>query len=638
MYDRARRRPAVVAPLVALALLLALASSAVADTYKIVVTQLDLTAYPTVRLVASVTGADGRPVKGLRPQDFVVTEAGRRVVADVRLASEVAPVAAVLAIDSSGSMANAMPDAKSAAISLIRTLSDADRAAVISFNTSTTLANALTTDRAALEGAVSAITVGGNTALYDALDQALVVAGSAPAGARRAVVLLTDGVDNSSAVSIDDVRGRIQAAAFPVFLIGLGDQVDGAVLGQLASASPGGRVLVAPSSSDLASVYDQLAEQLKSDVSISLQSDTSNPSVRTLAIALQRDGATLATTEVAVTPPAPPATPEPSATATVTPVPAPTAAVRPSPAPDMIPLAIAVLGATAVGAFVLWSYVVDRERREAGRRRRLDRFVSAAVNESRPSRPAPPPIADELRGAVRPLRAVLPSGWVARTDRWLTRAGEPFGMDAYEFIALRLAATAVLAIAFLVITTVIRADALFVALGAILGAFTGYTLPGIALSIRVHERKRTMSRALPGALDMLALSTAAGLTLDGAMAQAASRWQTPLSVELRRYLAEMRIGRSRAEALRALADRVDLPEMTHLATVILQADVLGVPIANVLRERAIELRRERRQHAEELARVAPVKMLFPMALLIFPALFVVILGPIVPAILSAFGS
>lgn len=637
MCELSRRRRALVAPVVAFALLVALASSAAAETYKIVVTQLDLTAYPTVRLVASVTDAEGRPVKGLRAEDFVVTEADRPVAADVRLASAVAPVSAVLAMDSSGSMANAMPDAKAAAISLIRTLSDADRGAVISFNTVTSIARDLTTDRSMLEAAVGAITAGGNTALYDAIDQALVVAASGPPGPRRALILLTDGADNSSAATLDDVRERIKAAALPVFLIGLGDQVDGTVLDQLASASVGGRVLLAPSSSDLAAVYDQLAEQLKSDVSISLESDTSTASVRTLVIALKREGATLARTEVAVTPPSPSATPVPSAIMTATPAPVPTTEIRPASTTDMMPLAIAVLGAAAAGAVVLWLYVVDREHREGDRRRRLERFVSAAPAEPRPARPTPP-IADELRGAVRPLRSVLPSGWVARTDRWLTRAGEPFGMDAYEFIALRIAAAVVLAITFLLVTSLIRAEALFVALGAILGMFTGYTLPGILLSIRIHERKRVMSRALPGALDMLALSTAAGLTLDGAIAQAASRWQTPLSVELRRYLAEMRIGRSRAEALRALAARVDLPEMTHLATVILQADVLGVPIANVLRERAIELRRERRQHAEELARVAPVKMLFPMALLIFPALFVVILGPIVPAILSAFGS
>lgn len=147
-----------------------------------------------------------------------------------------------------------------------------------------------------------------------------------------------------------------------------------------------------------------------------------------------------------------------------------------------------------------------------------------------------------------------------------------------------------------------------------------------------------MATALPGALDMLALSTAAGLTLDGAITQVVTRWDTPLSDEMRRYLAEVRVGRSRKDALHGLSRRVDLVEMTHLTTTILQADILGVPIANVLRDQAADLRRVRRQRAEELAHMAPVKMLFPMALLIFPALFVVILGPVVPVLLEAFSS
>ena len=124
----------------------------------------------------------------------------------------------------------------------------------------------------------------------------------------------------------------------------------------------------------------------------------------------------------------------------------------------------------------------------------------------------------------------------------------------------------------------------------------------------------------------MALAADAGLGFDAALAQVVPRLDGPLAAELRRVLVELRIGRDRRLALRELARRTALPETARMTNAIIQADALGLPLTRTFRELASEIRVRRRQLAEEQARTAPIKMLFPMVLLIFPALFVVILA------------
>jgi len=189
-----------------------------------------------------------------------------------------------------------------------------------------------------------------------------------------------------------------------------------------------------------------------------------------------------------------------------------------------------------------------------------------------------------------------------------------------------------------VIAAFFRIDLLLLLLSTLLGLFLGYAIPGFALGHAIRVRQREIQRALPAALDMLALSAGAGLTFDGAVGQVVERWQTPLSDELRRLLVEFRMGSERRVALRGLARRTGLADVGRFVNAIIQADSLGVPISRVLTEQAGEMRTRRRQRAEESARKAPVKMLFPMVGLIFPALFVVILGPAVPRFLTLFAN
>jgi tight adherence protein C len=128
-------------------------------------------------------------------------------------------------------------------------------------------------------------------------------------------------------------------------------------------------------------------------------------------------------------------------------------------------------------------------------------------------------------------------------------------------------------------------------------------------------------------MDMLTICVEAGLGFDAALAQVARNSSGPLAAELARALQEMQIGKSRTEALRSMAGRTTAPELRSFASALVQASELGISVASVLREQAKEMRLRRRQWAEEQAQKVPVKILFPLLFCLFPALFVVIMGP-----------
>jgi tight adherence protein C len=160
----------------------------------------------------------------------------------------------------------------------------------------------------------------------------------------------------------------------------------------------------------------------------------------------------------------------------------------------------------------------------------------------------------------------------------------------------------------------------------VLGA-CGFALPDLVVSNRIKARREQIRSELPDALDLLAVSVEAGLGLDGAIAKLTEQMEGALVDEFSRTLGEIRIGESRQDALRKLAERVPAPELAAFVRSVLQADQLGISLGRVLRVQASDSRLRRQAAAEERAMKAPIKMLFPTALFIFPAMFVVILGP-----------
>jgi len=157
----------------------------------------------------------------------------------------------------------------------------------------------------------------------------------------------------------------------------------------------------------------------------------------------------------------------------------------------------------------------------------------------------------------------------------------------------------------------------------------GFFLPDTFLTMRIKGRRERIRAELPDALDLLAVSVEAGLGLDGAIAKLTEHMEGALVEEFALTLGEMRIGEARADALKKLADRVPAPELAAFVRSVLQADQLGISLGRILRVQAADSRLRRQAAAEEKAMKAPIKMLFPTAIFIFPAMFVVVLGPAV---------
>jgi tight adherence protein C len=199
------------------------------------------------------------------------------------------------------------------------------------------------------------------------------------------------------------------------------------------------------------------------------------------------------------------------------------------------------------------------------------------------------------------------------------------GLTPSSFLAVKGAATVSGVILGLLLGGVSGARAA-IGLGIGLGAL-GFIGPDFLLSSRARRRRQAVQAELPDALDLLAVSVEAGLGFDAAVLRLTEHSTGPLAEELALALSEMRIGRSRQAALRSLAERIDAPELSAFVRAVLQADQLGMSLSRILQIQGEETRRRRRAAAEEQAMKAPVKMLFPTVAFIFPAMFLVILGP-----------
>src|ERR671926_1709215 len=159
------------------------------------------------------------------------------------------------------------------------------------------------------------------------------------------------------------------------------------------------------------------------------------------------------------------------------------------------------------------------------------------------------------------------------------------------------------------------------------GAFVGFVMPDFVLSAKARARREAVRAELPDALDLLAVSVEAGMGFDGAISKLTEHMEGPLIDEFHLTLGEIRVGESRSDALKRMADRVPSPEMAAFVRSIVQADQLGISLGRILRVQAVDSRLKRQAAAEERAMKAPIKMLFPTVLFIFPAMFIVVLGP-----------
>ncbi len=219
---------------------------------------------------------------------------------------------------------------------------------------------------------------------------------------------------------------------------------------------------------------------------------------------------------------------------------------------------------------------------------------------------------------------------IEKTRRRLTLAGNPNRWTTSDWLGVKLFVALVgggvgaLALMFV--------DVAFLGIGVIIGGLIGFILPELWLSRKIAARQKAIVKALPDALDLLVISVGAGLGFDAALARVVAKSDNPLTRELNRVMQEMRVGRARRDALKDLVARTDVPDLSNFVAALIQAEQLGVSVTQVLTVQADQMRVLRRQRAEEQAQQAPLKMLFPMMGFIFPALCIMILGPLWPAL------
>ena len=228
---------------------------------------------------------------------------------------------------------------------------------------------------------------------------------------------------------------------------------------------------------------------------------------------------------------------------------------------------------------------------------------------------------------------------VGRTESKLAEAGYPNGLRTIDFMGLKVVAAIVVSgLAVLLFGLALHSGASSTLIFSGVALVVGFFVPDYWLTTRIRARQKAILLAIPDVLDLLTISVKAGLGFDAALGKVIEKTEGPLTDEFRRALAEVRIGKPRREALKELVARTNVPALTNFIGAIVQAEQLGVAIANVLEVQSEQLRIARRQRAEEMAAKAPIKMLFPLVGCIFPSMFIVILGPALILIVGNLGN
>jgi tight adherence protein C len=243
------------------------------------------------------------------------------------------------------------------------------------------------------------------------------------------------------------------------------------------------------------------------------------------------------------------------------------------------------------------------------------------------------PILDDIsRIVIRATPKEVTSGF----ERKVIMAGNPFNLSIRDWINLQV--MVILGLPFVTVGI-----SFYLSLGVrttvfiiIIEVCLGFLFPNLLLNRKIKDRQKSILNALPDVLDLLTVSVEAGLGFDGALAKVIDKMPGPIADEFDNVLNEMKVGKQKKDAMKDMAERVNINDLTTFVGSIIQADQLGVSIGNVLRIQSDQMRGKRRQRAKEKAMKAPVKMLIPMILFIFPTIFSVLIGPVVIKVIYTF--
>jgi tight adherence protein C len=243
------------------------------------------------------------------------------------------------------------------------------------------------------------------------------------------------------------------------------------------------------------------------------------------------------------------------------------------------------------------------------------------------------PIVNSL---VNMLMSILPTSLITRSRQWLLTAGDDTSIS--QFLAMVLVAgtalPAAVFIAIWILTGGSPTGTLLLLLPFV--SFMGVALSFLRLKRKARKRQEVIWKSLPNAMDLLTTCVEAGLSLDFGLQRVAEKYPGPLSQEIMRVLREVGLGRPRREALADMAARIDLPDISTFLNSIVQAEMLGTSVGQVLRAQSQQMRMRRRQRAEQVAHQAPVKMAIPLVVFLMPSLFIVTIGPVILNVIRAF--
>ncbi|NLL04589.1 MAG: type II secretion system F family protein [Clostridiaceae bacterium] len=243
------------------------------------------------------------------------------------------------------------------------------------------------------------------------------------------------------------------------------------------------------------------------------------------------------------------------------------------------------------------------------------------------------PILDDISKIIL---KVTPKEFKSVFEKKVIKAGNPFNLLMKDWINIQVIVVLVLPFITAGICHYLGLDIRSIIFIGIIEICLGLLFPNLLLNKKIAQRQKEISNSLPDVLDLLTVSVEAGLGFDGALAKVVDKMPGPIAYEFENVIQEMKVGKQKKDALKDMADRVGIHDLTTFVGSIIQADQLGVSIGNVLRIQSEQMREKRRQRAKEKAMKAPVKMLIPMVLFIFPTIFSVLIGPVVIRVIYTF--
>lgn len=304
------------------------------------------------------------------------------------------------------------------------------------------------------------------------------------------------------------------------------------------------------------------------------------------------------------------------------------------------PVAVVIAGMIFSAIVLALMGVVSGSQSQASvaARQRLEGWKRGAEPEAKVA--TRDPIGDRvlaplLSGVTDSLKSLLPTSMLRGVEKQLVYAGEPMNLQGF-LTMLVICASAAVGLSFLVVIVAgSKLSLMSLGIVGVMGA-VGFFMPFYLVKSRARSRQNAITKSLADAFDLITTCVEAGLGLDAALTRVAEKVEGPFADELNRALRDVSLGKTRRDALKELGERTGVPDLIQFTNAVIQAETMGSSIGAVLRVQSDTLRVKRRQRAEQAAYKAPVKMLFPLVLCIFPTLFIVILGPAIITIMQDF--